>query len=130
MTHTQIVTAGALVAAGSDLSNAAKLNFQTTTRGYTIEVRVTNGNIPSAQAMLSTELRFASSNVDAVAATQAALLSLGSITKEFKLKPGRADVTHASTKLCVPTGPTLYVWINSPKLPANATVDIWVNEIT
>ena len=130
MTNTQMVTAGALAAAGSDLSNAAKLTLQSTTKGYTIEAKITNGAVPESTVRLPVELRFACSNTDGVAATVAAQLALGCNRKEGLLKPGKGEVTFIATKPFIPTGSVLYVWVNSPKLPAAATVDIWANEIS
>lgn len=129
MTNTKIINAGTLVLAGSDLSNATKVTLPASTKKYTLEVVITNGLVPEGTAALVPELRFATSNVDGVAATIAAQLTLNSQVQRSRILPGRSSVTQFTTKPFVPTGSLLYVWFSSPALPADATVDVWLNTV-
>lgn len=127
MTNTQIITAGALVAAGSDLSNATKVTLNGATRKFTLEARVTYGAIPG-QDIQPVALRFATSNVDGTAAAQAAILELMSAAKTCKIKTEKGAATHFYSVPFVPTGAILYVWASHPGLPADAVLDVWLNE--
>lgn len=128
MKNTQIITAGTLLAAGEELSNATKVALQASTREYTLEVIITNGLLPEGVSELLHEVCFATSNTNGVAATVAALLTFNSEMKSSRVKSERSAVTYFRSKPFVPTGAFLYLWINHSKLPADATVDVWLNE--
>jgi hypothetical protein len=128
MTNTQLVTAGALAAAGANVSNAIKATLGATTKVVTVEVIVTNGAIPSAKKS-ALDLFIAFSNVDGVAATLATQFQQSAYRKTLNLKEGRAEVTYLCSKPLIPTGAVIYVWLGNSDLPAAGTVDIWLNEI-
>jgi hypothetical protein len=128
MTNTKIVNAGTLAAAGANISNATKVSLAAGTREYTLEVKITNGASAPAEQTLQAMLRWAVSNTDGTAATEAANFGQNVQGHTIRMRMGPGEVTHVTTKNFVPTGSILYVWIEHGKLPANATVDVWVNE--
>lgn len=129
MTNTKIIDAGTLDDAGSELSNATKVTLPASTKQYTLEVIITNGVVPEGTVAIAPELRFATSNVDGVAATIAAQLELNAQMHRARVKTGKSEVTHFTTKPFVPTGSLLYVWIAHPALPADAAITVWLNTV-
>lgn len=131
MTNTKIINAGVLLAAGSDLSNATKVTLPASTKKYTLEVIITNGAAPAnaINTIYKPELRFATSNVDGVAATIAAQLQLHSQFRKADLKTHISAVTQFTTVPFVPTGSLLYVWLSHPGFPLDASVDVWLNTV-
>lgn len=129
MTNTKIINAGVLAAAGSDLSNATKVTLPASTKQYTLEIVITNGATPNGNNIVKPQVRFATSNVDGVAATMAAQLEQNSQFKRNDIKSGRSEVTQFTTPPFVPTGSILYVWFNHPALGAAASVDVWLNTV-
>lgn len=128
MINTKIIAAGALVAAGSDASLATKVTLNAATKEYTIEGIVTNGAVPEGTKTLMLQMLFATSNVDGVAATIVTSLALYAELKQVRLKHSASVITYFRSKPFIPTGSLLYVWFNSPVLPADAAIDVWLNE--
>lgn len=129
MTSTQIITAGVLPAAGGNLLLAVKHSFASGTNAFSLEMKVTNGAIPEGTNRLRLKLACATSAEDGVAATVAALLEQFSQSRYTDLKTGKADVTYDKTDVYAVKGAKLYVWLESPVLPAAGSVSVWVNEL-
>lgn len=130
MTNTKIVTAGVLAAAGANISNAVKVALGATTTRFTLEAIITNGAVGEPTSKLRVGLHFATSNATGTAAAEVPALVQGSQAKHVDIKTEPLAVSYIATKDFFPNGSNIFVWLETPKLPAAAAVDVWLNELT